>query len=241
MRTFFEKFFLFAALSVCVCASSHAQDKMRIVVYGDGITAGSQVRLGEAYYSRLYHKLKDIGYDNVDVFNMSVDGQSTSRSVEMLDEVLAKQPDIVVVQLGSSDMLRGVNTDLIYRNLTDIISKLQQHRVYVILIGVKAPEGMGYTYGRQIEAVFERLVTFFRVPFYRDALEGIVGNPDLTLADGFHPNGKGIDLIVERTYLTVDAMLRARWRMLNDQRGYQPPTDEALPPAMPSAAARAVP
>lgn len=232
MVQYFEKFFLSTLFALLVCSGAHAQGNMRIVVFGDSLTSGYQLHENESYPNKLDYKLKEIGYKNVDVINMSVTGQTTSRAAQMTKSVIAKRPDVVVLQLGANDMLRGVNTDLIYNNLINIIGRLQQKKIYTILLGIKAPENTDYSYSRQLQAVYERIVNFYRIPFYPNILDGIVGNPDLNLADGYHPNGKGIDVMVNNSYIMVDKGLRHKWNKLNEQSHYQEPT-EALPPAMP--------
>jgi acyl-CoA thioesterase-1 len=234
MRTFAKTFLLFFLLLAGLPVVASAQSAFRIVVFGDSLTSGYQLPEAEAYPAKLAGRLRDIGYQNVEVLNMSSSGRTSSVAVQEIESVLSKRPDIVIVQLGHNDALRGVNPDVVYKNLIDIIGKLQQNRVYVILFGVKAPEAMNSVYIRQLEAVYQRLVDFYRVAFLPDALAGIAGNASLNLADGVHPNGKGIDVMIDNSYLLVDGALRARWQHINDQRGYQPEVKEALPPPMPS-------
>jgi hypothetical protein len=108
--------------------------------------------------------------------------------------------------------------------------------VYVVMLGVKAPHSMEPAYVRQLESVFERVAFFYRVPLYPNILEGVSEDPDLNQADGYHPNGKGVDYIIENTYLMVDAGLRWKWSKLAEQSGFQEETKDALPPAMPPTA-----
>lgn len=229
-------FFLIIASIIMPPVVAHAQGNLKVVVYGDGLTSGQQLQSNESYAVKLGYKLRAIGYTNVDVVNMSVPAQTTSSAVDDLPEVLAQRPDIVVVQLGNNEMLRNINTDVIYKNLGNIIGTLQQKGIYVVLIGIKAPESLGYAYVKQLELVYRRLVDFYRIAFYPHALEGISGNPDLTLADGYYPNGKAMDFMVENTYLMVDAGLRWKWSVLKDQGGLQDESREkiALPPPMPT-------
>ncbi|MCE2927990.1 MAG: GDSL-type esterase/lipase family protein [Rickettsiales bacterium] len=230
----------FAALLVLLSFScphaAVAQDGMKVIVFGDSLTSGYQLQENDAYPSKLYYKLREIGYENVDVINMSEAGRTTGMALSLVDNVSAQRPDIVIVQLGSSDTNRGVSPDVIYNNLVDIIGKLQQRGIYTILFGIESPEGNGPTYVRQLRAGFERIANFYRIPLYPDTLLGIRGNQELTLADGFHPNGKGIDIMLDNSYLIVDAGLRWKWDRINEQRGFQPEIKEALPPAMPPTA-----
>lgn len=214
--------------------NAHAQGNLKIVVYGDSLTSGQQLQDNETYAAKLGYKLKDVGYTNVDVFNMSRADQTTGMAAEKVGEVVAKHPDVVVVQLGNNEVLRGVNTDVIYKNMVNVLGKIQQSGAYIVLIGVKAPENAPATYARQLDDMFTRLVNFYRVAYYPNALEGISGNADMTLADGYYPNSKAVDYMVENTLLMVDAGLRWRWSLLNDQQDLNNTGNVAMPPPMPS-------
>jgi acyl-CoA thioesterase-1 len=248
MRIFFERILTAIVFCLCMSAGAYAQQGvMRVVVFGDSLTSGYQLPEEDSFSHKLNRKLQEVGYTNVEVLNMSADGESSTEAAERLNTVLVKRPDIVIVELGSNDAIRGINTDLVYTNLVNIIGKLLQQRVYVILVGVKTPASKDVTYSRQFYAVYERLADFYRLPFYPNALEGIWGNPDLNLADGYHPNGKGVDVMVEGMYRLVDTGLRWKWEALSSQSQYlydtspkgvgapAPVTAEPLPPALPAA------
>jgi len=230
------KILLLAALLFVHGPAAYAMGNLKVVVYGDSIISGEQLQDNENYAAKLGYKLREMGYTNVDVINMSTGAQTTSSAAEGIMDLLSKRPDVVVLQLGNNEMLRGVNTDIIYKNLINIIGKLQQNGIYVVLLGVKAPDSIGYAYAKQMEEVFSRVVTFYRISFYPNIMENISGNPDLTLADGYYPNSKAIDYMVEATYLMVDEGLRWKWKVLSEQQGGVDETKEkmALPPPMPS-------
>jgi acyl-CoA thioesterase-1 len=214
-------------------ADLRAQTGMKIVVLGDNITSGYQIQENEGYAGKLYHRLRDIGYQEISVINMSETGRTSSTAMQVINKVLVQRPDIVIIQLGANEANRGVNPDTIYNNIIDIAGKFQQKGMYVILFGYEAPESRGATYIAQLRAVYQRIADFYRVPLYPDILQGIRNNEALMLADGFHPNGRGVDVMIENTFRIVDAGLRWKWNRINEQRGYQPDVKEALPPAMP--------
>ena len=224
-------------LAAFFCLSSmqlaHAAGIIRVVVYGDSLTSGYQLTEEDSYASKLRKKLQEVGYTNVEVVNMSVAGESTSGGLERLSSLLLKQPDIVVLQLGGNDVIRGVSPNLIYHNLIHIIGRLKENNVYVVLIGMKAPPNMGSEYVQQVESIYQRMANFYNLAFYPSALEGIFGYPELNLADGIHPNSKGIDVMVENTYRLVDAGLRWKWEVLQYQEEYrrrwEQDTSENLP------------
>lgn len=194
---------------------------MRIVIFGDSLTSGYQLQPEEAFPSKLERKLREIGYQNIEVLNMSISGETSTGGAERIHSVLAKKPDIVMVELGANDVRRGINPNIIYRNLADILGKLLHENIYVILVGVRAPPNMEYTYTKQVENVYDKLAEFYKVPFYPFVLEGIYEQPELNLADGFHPNAQGVTVMVENMYRMVDAGLRWRWEMMQYEQQYQ--------------------
>ncbi len=230
-----KKLFLswFALTLALFTPAANAQQGMKIVVFGDNMTSGYQLQENEAYAGKLYYRLRDIGYEAVSVVGMSETGRTTSSALQSIDKVLMQRPDIVILQLGFNDVIRGANTDIVYNNIVDIAGKLQQRGIFVILFGISAPDTADPVYTRQLQAVYQKIADFYRTPFYPDILQGIRGNQEFMLADSKHPNGKGIDIMVENTFRMVDAGLRWKWDRINEQRGFDPQNKVALPPAMP--------
>jgi acyl-CoA thioesterase I len=228
MKTVFKAFVksMLAMLVVAVCATTvpddaYAVPPIRVVVFGDSLTSGFQLQPEQAFPAKLDRKLKEYGFTNVIVTNMSVPGETTAGGLERVDSVVALRPDVVVLELGANDALRGINTGVIYNNLSGILSKLVQVRAYVVFVGIKAPSNMGYSYSAQLEQGYRTLAEAYKTAFYPFALEGVLGHPDLNLADGYHPNGRGVDVMVDRIYPLVDAGVRQRWNETSYQQEYQ--------------------
>lgn len=202
VRLFFSVLFLMALPGVANA------DPVRIAVYGDSLTSGYQISADAAFPNRLYRKLKEIGFDNFQVLNLSVSGETTAGGLERMNVLLSKRPNIVLLHLGGTDILRGIDTDMIAQNLRAIIARLKANNVYVILVGNRAPATMGYEYAKAVEAMYRQLADANQLAFYPYALEGVVENPEYNLADGYHPSAKGVDVMVEGMYRMVDAALR---------------------------------
>lgn len=220
MKRIFSALFATTVL-LFYAAPATAANVIRVVVYGDSLTSGYQLTEEASYASQLRKKLQAIGYSNVEVINMSVAGETTTGGLERLSSLLLKQPDVVVLQLGGNDVIRGVNAGLIYQNLIHIIGRLKENNVYVVLIGMRALPNMGTEYTQQVEAIYQRMASFYSLAFHPSALDGIYGYPDLNLADGVHPNSKGIETMVENTYRLVDAGLRWKWEVIQYQEEYK--------------------
>ena len=209
-----------ASVTLSFSYSAQAIPPIRVVVLGDSLMSGYQLQPEQAFAAKLRRKLLEYGFSNVEVTDMSVPGETTGGGAERIQQVLALRPDVVVLELGANDALRGINTSVIHTNLSTIMGKLAQNRSYIVFVGMKAPSNMGYSYSAQMEASFRSLAEAYKASFYPFALEGVVGHPDLNLADGYHPNARGVDVMVERIYPLVDAGVRARWNELAYQQQY---------------------
>ena len=112
--------------------------------------------------------------------------------------MMADKPDIVIVDLGGNDVLRGTDPATTERNLDAIITKLKAAGVTVWLMGMLAPRNYGSEYTQQFDAIYQRLAAKHGVPLYAFFLDGVAADPALNQPDGIHPNPKGVDVIVER-------------------------------------------
>ena len=117
-------------------------------------------------------------------------------------------PDIVIVELGANDGLRGINPKNTKENLAAILKELQQRKILTLLTGMLAPPNLGKTYGREFKKIYLDLASRFNVPLYKFFLDGVAGNPKLNQSDGIHPNKKGVNEIVQRILPNVILILR---------------------------------
>ena len=232
MRAVF-RFCIIGMLALWLCSDARAQETIRIIVFGDSLTSGYELQPEQAFPARLKQKLMAVGFSNIDVSNMSVSDETTNDAVKRLDALLEQQPDIVVVELGTDDARRGISVDVIFNNMVRIASKLKQAGIYTILIGNKAPSEMGYSYGSRFEQIYARIAQSFKMPLYPFALDGIAGNPDLSLADGVHPNAKGVQFMMEQVYPLVDAAVRWKWEVQQYYRQWQMQQNQSVQPAPP--------
>jgi acyl-CoA thioesterase I len=176
-----------------------AQERTRLVVLGDSLTAGYGLPRGEeAFPVRLEAWLKQAGVD-VQVINAGVSGDTTAGGLARLDWALGSpSPQYAVVALGANDGLRGLAPAAMEQNLDAILARLKARGVKVLLAGMYAPRNFGREYAAEFDAVFQRLATRHGVAFYPFFLEGVAADPSLNQADGIHPNARGVERIVER-------------------------------------------
>jgi acyl-CoA thioesterase-1 len=186
---------------LCAFSPAHAQTApaapIKLAFLGDSLSAGYGVSPVQAIPARLEAALKKEGR-NVTVINHGVSGDTTAGGVERLDWMLADKPDIVLVELGANDALRGSDPVAAERNLDAIVTKLKAAGVTVWLAGMLAPRNFGPEYARQFDGLYQRLADKHGVPLYPFFLDGVAQDPALNQPDGIHPNPKGVDIVVER-------------------------------------------
>ena len=199
-------------MGAAVCAlllllgPASAADEPRIVVLGDSLTAGFGLAQEDAFPARLEAALRAKGHQ-WQVIDAGISGDTSAGGVARLDWVLADRPDIVIVELGANDGLRGLPTDRMEVNLDAILARTVESGASTLLAGMRAPANFGAEYAAAFRAVYERLAARHRVAFYPFFLEGIAMEPALNQPDGIHPNAAGVAEIVRRILPHVVALI----------------------------------
>ena len=147
------------------------------------------------------------GFD-VAVANAGVSGDTASGGLERVDWSVPDGTDLVIVELGANDMLRGIDPDLTRTALDGILARLKQRDIKAMLAGMYAAPNLGADYAGRFAAIYPGLAKRYGVPLYPFFLAGIIGKPDLHLADGLHPNREGVAVIVKSILPDVEAALR---------------------------------
>ena len=188
-----------AALLVLLATSSglRADDPIRIVVLGDSLTAGYGLPKRHGFTEQLQTALRAEGRDIL-VINAGVSGDTSAGGRARLGWALADRPDVVMLELGANDGLRGIEPKVTKENLDAILGELQRKGIPVLFAGMRAPPNLGLEYGTEYSAVFKDLAARYDVVFYPFFLDGVAGDPALNQGDGIHPNPKGVAIMVER-------------------------------------------
>jgi acyl-CoA thioesterase-1 len=121
---------------------------------------------------------------------------------------LGAKPDLVIVELGANDMLRGLPPAQAASNLDQILATLQQRHIRVLIAGMKASPNLGADYRHAFDAIYPQLARRYRARLYPFFLDGVAGNRALIQADGLHPNPRGVAIIVGRMLPAVRQALR---------------------------------
>ncbi len=209
-HTQFRRYFtlLFIMVAALVAYNSPALAKpTSIVAFGDSLTAGFGLAAEDAYPVKLEAALKARGY-NVTITNAGVSGDTSSGGLQRLDWSIGKDVDLVIVELGANDALRGIDPSVTRKSLTEIVTRLLASGKKVLLAGMLAPPNLGEEYGNRFKAIFTDLGKMDGVTLYPFFLEGVAGQPELNQHDGLHPTAKGVEEIVKRLLPVIEPMLK---------------------------------
>ena len=213
LNAFAKPLFLTLWLITWVIGHSSAavadDDRPRIVAFGDSLTAGLGVAAEEAYPARLQRRLDEHGL-RYRVINAGVSGDTTAGGLRRVDWVLKSRPDLVILELGGNDGLRGLNLDETKANLERIIKRCRDASVTVILAGMKLPPNYGAEYTKGFEAIYPALAKQYRLTLIPFFLDGVAGSASLNQADGIHPTSEGYRIIADKVMETVKPLLDGR-------------------------------
>ncbi len=179
---------------------------LKLVAFGDSLTAGYGLPQAAAFPVMLQQALRRDGYD-VSVVDAGVSGNTAADGLARLDWSLKDGADGVILELGANDMLRGLDPDHTREVLDQIIAALEARHIKVLIAGMLATPSLGAEYQKAFDKIFPELAAEHRAPLYPFFLKGVSGHPDLTLADGLHPNEAGVETIVAGILPTVEAFL----------------------------------
>jgi acyl-CoA thioesterase-1 len=200
-HTFAAAFILF--LGICGAISSARAEPFKIVGFGDSLMAGFGLGPDQGFTDKLAAALRANGHD-VTVANAGVSGDTTSGGLARLDWSVPDGTQLVILELGANDMLRGISPDITQKNLDEMLTRLKQRKIAVLLAGMRAAPNLGPDYQHAFDTIFPDLAKKYGVTLYPFFLDGVAGQPTLQLEDGMHPNAKGVDQMVERILPTVE-------------------------------------
>ena len=177
-----------------------AADEPVLLILGDSLSAGYGMDKDKSWVHLLELRLADGGY-SYRILDSSISGDTTQGGIARLPRLLKRyQPELVIIELGGNDGLRGINPDVTRENMTGMIRKSQQAGAVVLLTGIKLPPNYGPAYLQQFESIYADLAREFDtllVPFFMD---GVVFKPGLLQADGIHPNEDAQPVLLDNVW-----------------------------------------
>ncbi len=180
---------------------------LKIIAFGDSLTAGYQLPAAEAFPAVLEKALRADGFD-VTVVNAGVSGETASDGMVRFDWTFADGADGAILELGANDMLRGLDPKLTQLALSAILDRLQERKIPVLIAGMLASPSLGAEYQDAFNKIFQDLAHSYDAPLYPFFLEGVMNNRKLQLADGLHPNREGVEQIVQNMLPIVERFIK---------------------------------
>lgn len=200
--------FLFGILPVGAARAAGAEAKPRILVLGDSLAAGYGVDQKEAFPALLQEKVEAAGLDYT-VVNAGLSGDTSAGGLRRIDWILRRPVDVLFLELGGNDGLRGLPPAETKRNLQSIIDKTREKhpRARVIIAGMQMPGNLGAAYQAEFQAVFADLAKENKAALIPFLLEGVGGDARLNQPDRIHPTAEGHKIIAEKVWPALKAAL----------------------------------
>ncbi len=139
---------------------------------------------------------------------MGVNGETTAGALRRLDDIMAMQPSIVILEFGANDGLRGFDVDQTQGSLAQIVKRLQTEDIEVVLTGMRLPPNYGFVYTQAFAEIFSTIAHTYHVPFMPFFLQDVATKPALNQADGMHPTATGYSIIVDNLWLIILPLLK---------------------------------
>jgi acyl-CoA thioesterase-1 len=210
MRICGKFLFVLAAFMVWLATSAVGQTPKTILFLGDSITAGYGIDPSDAFPARIQQKIDARGWP-FRVVNAGQSGDTSAGGLSRLDWLLQNRPDILVLELGGNDGLRGLPVENTRKNLQAIIDRTRARypKVKIVIAGMKLPPNWGGDYARRFEAMFVDLAKKNKAALVPFVLEGVGGVRDLNLPDAIHPTAKGHEIVAANVWKVLEPLMQS--------------------------------
>jgi acyl-CoA thioesterase-1 len=200
-----KTFLVIVALLAALALSCPAQAARNILVFGDSLSAGYGIELDDSWVNLLKHELKR-NHPQFEVVNASISGETTAGGLRRISRALQQhRPEIVIVELGANDGLRGATVAETEKNLNMIIEQIKKVHVRVLLLGIQLPPNYGLDYTRQFRAIYPKLARRHNIASLPFMLGGIP--PEQFQADNLHPTAAAQPLIMRNVMRSLTPLL----------------------------------
>jgi len=191
-------------MSVCV---ANAAANRTVLIIGDSLSAGYGIETDQSWTALLQSRLQSQGYEHR-VVNASISGDTTEGGAARIAAALENfAPELVILELGGNDGLRGIPPDRMKDNLRSIIETSQATGASVIMLGIRIPSNYGPRYTSAFEAVYSDLAEQLGIPWIEFFMAGVALDEALMQADGIHPNAKAQPILLDNAWPVVSKAL----------------------------------
>lgn len=179
-----------------------------IMILGDSLSAGYGIQPQQGWVHLLQKRLEQQYPKQHKVVNASVSGETTSGALARLPKLLqTHRPDLVVIELGGNDGLRGQPPQMIQKNLASLIQQSQKAKANVIVFGIKMPPNYGQAYSKAFENNYKVVSQQYKVKLLPFFMQGVAGNKTLMQKDLIHPNAKAQTILLNNAYPYIKGAL----------------------------------
>lgn len=200
----------FAISTLMLLSLSALASQNTLLVVGDSLSAAYGVPSDTAWVQLLRDRLDEQGL-NWNVVNASISGETTDGGLRRLPELLQKnQPDVVIIELGGNDGLRGFPPDVIESNLADMIEQVRDIGATPVLVGMQIPPNYGQRYTRLFADIFPNLSDRYDTPLVPFFLEGIYNEDGLMQEDGIHPTEAAQPVLLDNLWPQLEPLILDR-------------------------------
>lgn len=189
-------------------AQPASTETKRIVVLGNSLAAGYGLSPQQAFPALIQQKIDALGW-NFEVVNAGVSGETTAGGLSRIDWLLREPVDVLILELGGNDGLRGIATEVTQRNLQGIIDKTRARypEARIVLAGMQVPPNLGTSYSVSFREIYPTLAESNDAALIPFLLEGVGGRVDLNQADRIHPTAAGQEIVAENVWKTLKPVL----------------------------------
>ncbi|MER0216094.1 MAG: arylesterase [Nitrosomonas sp.] len=205
-----KKNFLIILILVFTFATPATASSKTVLVFGDSLSANYGIAREAGWVALLTQRLQS-EFADYQIINASISGETTLGGRNRIQQTLEKHhPEIIILELGANDGLRGAAIKSIYSNLAAIIEKCQQHNALVLLAGMQLPPNYGMTYTQKFQAIFPQLAENYKIKLVPFLLAGFGDKHEYFQADGIHPNEVAQKKIVENVWEVLYTMFKTK-------------------------------
>ena len=197
-----------------VSESAHFEDSTKVVktvlFFGNSLTAGFGLDPGQAFPALIQDKIDSLDW-GFEVVNAGLSGETTSGGARRIEWLLRRKIDLVVVELGGNDGLRGIDLKVTRKSLQAIIDKTRSKypEVKIVVAGMQVPPNLGIDYTKKFAAIYPDLANQNEAGLIPFLLDGVGGVPELNLPDGIHPNPEGHKIVAENVWKVLKPILES--------------------------------
>ncbi|MBS12170.1 MAG: arylesterase [Gemmatimonadetes bacterium] len=187
------------------------EDRLTVLFVGDSITAGLGIDEDQAFPALLQTRLDSMDWP-VTAINAGLSGETSSGGLRRINWLLKQKVDVLVLELGANDGLRGIDLTLTERNLRAIVAATKEKHPYceIIIAGMQVPTNLGQEYTTTFREMFGKVALDTGSELIPFLLENVGGIPELNLPDGKHPTAEGHKILAENVWKVLEAVLRKR-------------------------------